>query len=203
MATPEPLATKNRFHPNLVINFIKKYWPDYIFLFLIGGVIIGLDQWTKAWVRASIPLGGDWLPESLKWLMPYARIRHWYNSGAAFGIFQNGNLFFTILAIIIILLILYYYPHTERQDWWLRVAMAMQFAGATGNLIDRLFFAHVTDYISVGNFAIFNVADASITTGVAVLIIGVWLKDHAEKRAAAAVINDQSNIAEKGNIKSD
>jgi signal peptidase II len=63
--------------------------------------------------------------------------------------------------------------------------MAMQFAGAAGNLIDRLAFAQVTDFISVGNFAIFNVADASISVGVAVLLLGVWLKERAEKKRAA------------------
>jgi len=158
---------------------------DYLILIIFGGVIIGLDQWTKALVRNTVPLGTDWLPGALAWLMPYARIRHWYNSGAAFGIFQNGNLVFTILAIIVIILIFYYFPRTQRGDWWLRVAMVMQFAGAAGNVIDRLFFKQVTDFISVGNFAIFNVADASISTGVAVLLIGVWLKEREEKKLAA------------------
>ena len=158
---------------------------DYLTLFLIGAVIIGLDQWTKALVRARIPLGTDWLPGGLAWLLPYARIRHWYNTGAAFGIFQNGNLVFTILAVIVILMIFYYFPHTERNDWWLRVAMSMQFAGAAGNLIDRLAFARVTDFLSVGKFAIFNLADASISVGVVVLLIGVWLKERAENKQAA------------------
>jgi signal peptidase II len=164
-------------------------------LLLLGGtVIIGLDQWTKALVRAKIPLGTDWLPDSLSWLLPYARIRHWYNTGAAFGIFQNGNLVFTILAIIVIILILYYFPRTQRNDWWLRIAMILQFSGAAGNLIDRLLFAHVTDFLSVGRFAIFNVADASISVGVAVLILGVWLKERAEKKQAQGehVVKDEA-----------
>jgi signal peptidase II len=185
MESPQPTVRVKRFNPGTVFNFLKDHLFDYLFLLLIAAVIIGLDQWTKVLVRANIPLGADWLPAGLAWLMPYARIRHWYNSGAAFGIFQNGNLIFTILAIIVILLILYYYPRTQRTDWWLRVAMAMQFAGAAGNLIDRLIFAHVTDFLSVGNFAIFNVADASISTGVAVLLVGVWLKEREEKKRAA------------------
>jgi signal peptidase II len=153
-----------------------------------------LDQWTKALVRAKIPLGTDWLPDSLSWLLPYARIRHWYNTGAAFGIFQNGNLVFTILAIIVIILILYYFPRTQRNDWWLRIAMILQFSGAAGNLIDRLLFAHVTDFLSVGRFAIFNVADASISVGVAVLVLGVWIKERAEKKQAQSdtVVKDEA-----------
>jgi len=174
MESPQPTLRAKRLYPGF----------DYLILFLIGSVIIGFDQWTKALVRAKIPVGADWLPEGLSWLMPYARIRHWYNSGAAFGFFQNGNLVFTILAIIVILVIIYYFPRTERNDWWLRSAMILQFAGAGGNLIDRLIFAHVTDFISVGSFAIFNVADASISVGVAVLLLGVWIKERAEKKRA-------------------
>jgi signal peptidase II len=197
METPQPTVRARRFNLVALFNFLKEHLTDYLFLFLIGAVIIGLDQWTKALVRANIVLGADWLPAGLAWLLPYARIRHWYNSGAAFGIFQNGNLVFTILAIIVILLILYYFPQTHRNDWWLRVAMSMQFAGAAGNLIDRLIFAHVTDFISVGNFAIFNVADASISTGVAVLLIGVWLKELAEKKRALNAVppNEDSQIS--------
>ncbi len=166
-------------------HLIKKYWADYLILLLIAGSIIGFDQWTKAWVRANVALGGDWLPGGLSWLMPFARVRYWYNSGAAFGIFQNGNTIFKILAVIVACAILYYLPRTSRKDWWLRLALSMMFAGALGNLIDRFQFGHVTDFISVGNFAIFNVADSSISVGVAVMILGVWLTEQADKRHAA------------------
>jgi signal peptidase II len=194
MDSPQPSSQTKRLNPGAVFVYIKSHRFEYLYLFLIGAVIIGLDQWTKAVVRANIPLGSDWLPESLTWLLPYARVRHWYNTGAAFGIFQNGNLVFTILAIIVILFILYYYPRMEKQDWWLRVAMAMQFAGAAGNLIDRLVFAQVTDFISVGRFAIFNIADASISVGVAVLLIGVWFKERAEKKQIATVTPTEDEV---------
>jgi signal peptidase II len=189
MESPQPKSPMNRFTIGSVFHFLSVYYIDYLFLILFGGVIIGVDQWTKALVRNTVPLGTDWLPGALAWLLPYARVRHWYNSGAAFGIFQNGNLVFTILAIIVILLIFYYFPRTQRGDWWLRIAMVMQFAGAAGNLIDRLYFKQVTDFISVGNFAIFNIADASISTGVAVLLIGVWLKEREEKKLATLASN--------------
>lgn len=163
---------------------IKRSLLDYAYLLLVSGGIIALDQWTKILVRENIPLGGDWLPDWLSWLMPYARIRHWYNTGAAFGIFQDGNLVFTILAIIVSLGLFYYFPRAERRDWWLRLALAMQFAGAIGNLIDRLQFGHVTDFISVGNFAVFNVADSSISVGVAILAVGVlWTERQLKKQA--------------------
>ena len=94
----------------------------------------------------------------MMWLAPYARIVHWYNSGAAFGMFQNGNLVFTILAFIVIGAIIYYFPQVESDDWTLKVAMGLQLAGASGNLIDRLMRGKVTDFISVGIFPVFNIA---------------------------------------------
>jgi signal peptidase II len=193
-----PEMQPGRFELASVAGFVKKYWIDYVVMFLISGTIIGLDQWTKVLVRANIPLGGDWLPSWLAWLMPYARVRYWYNSGAAFGLFQNGNTIFKILAVIVAGAILYYLPRTSRKDWWLRLALAMQFSGAVGNLIDRFQFGHVTDFISLGNFAIFNVADSCITVGVAILILGVWLTERADKQRATVHASEATSTDENG-----
>lgn len=164
-------------------------------LFGVAGAIIALDQWTKWLVRENIEFGGQWLPESLAWLSPYARIVHWYNSGAAFGMFQNGNMVFTVLAFIVIGAIIYYYPKVEAEDWTLKVALGLQLAGAAGNLIDRLMMGKVTDFISVGTFPVFNVADASITIGVLVLLLGVWLKErHEKKMSAEKSADDQQGL---------
>lgn len=153
----------------------------------MAGVIVALDQWTKWLVRENLPFQGTWLPEWLYWLSPYARIVHWYNSGAAFGMFQNGNLIFTILAFIVIAAILFYYPQVDAGDWSLRLALVLQLAGAAGNLVDRLLVGKVTDFISVGTFPVFNVADSSITVGVIVLLLGVWIKERNDKKRVDAV----------------
>jgi signal peptidase II len=163
---------------------------DYLNLVVVAGVIIALDQWTKQLVHDNIAFGAQWLPESLDWLMPYARIVHWYNSGAAFGMFQSGGMVFTVLAFIVIGAIFYYYPHVEQEDWTLKLAMGLQMGGAAGNLIDRLIKGKVTDFISIGTFPVFNIADASITIGVFVLLLGVWLKEIEEKKKL-----EQSSIA--------
>ena len=163
---------------------MNRYFRDYAMLLGLGGIVIALDQWTKWLVRTNIPFEHSWLPDSLSWLMPYARIVHWSNSGAAFGSFQNGNTVFSILAIIVIIAILYYYPHVEASDWALRLAMGLQLGGAAGNLVDRLMAGKVTDFISIGNFAVFNVADSAISVGVAVLVLGVWVKERSDKKKA-------------------
>lgn len=165
---------------------------NYAALFLVAGLIITLDQWTKSLVR-TLPLGGIWLPKGMEWLAPYARIVYWYNTGAAFGSFQGYGWVFTILAFIVVALIIYYYPQVDDQDWWLKLAMGMQMGGALGNVVDRLTLGDlktmtvgpVTDFISVGSFAVFNVADASISVGVAILLLGALLKERSERKKAA------------------
>jgi len=162
---------------------VKKYILMYANLLGIAGIVVALDQWTKWLVRENIPFATQWLPESLQWLMPYARLVYWHNTGAAFGMFQNGAAIFTVLAFVVIGAILFYYPHIESEGWLFRLALSLQLAGATGNLIDRLIHdGKVTDFISVGTFPVFNVADSSITIGTAVLILGVWLSERREKQ---------------------
>ncbi|MDQ2692460.1 MAG: signal peptidase II [Chloroflexota bacterium] len=176
----------------MVKSVVSKYWG----IITIAAVIVLLDQWTKWLVRSNIPAGESWLPESLLWLSPYARIVHWYNRGAAFGMFQQGNMVFTVLAFIVIAAILYYYPQISKADWPLRLALSMQLGGAIGNLIDRIRIGHVTDFISIGSFPVFNVADSSITVGCAVLLLGVWLQERAAKQAKVqAALTEQPGEA--------
>jgi signal peptidase II len=149
-------------------------------------MVIALDQWTKHLVRTNIPQGGAWLPAGWEFLFPYARIIHWYNTGAAFGMLQGYGWIFSILAFVVAGLIVYYYPQVEASDWWMRLAMGMQMGGALGNVIDRfLFDMRVTDFISVGNFPVFNIADSSITVGVLFLLAGIWYKEQQEAKNKA------------------
>lgn len=169
---------------------MKNVVRNYAFLALVAGIIIALDQISKAYIRANLPVGEMWMP--WEWLAPYARIVHWYNTGAAFGIFQGMGDVFKILAGLVAIAILYYFPRVPRQDWALRLAMSMQFGGAVGNLIDRIFVGHVIDFVSVGTFPVFNVADASISVGVVVLLIGAYWQERREKQSASLAVDDTS-----------
>jgi len=157
----------------------KEVYRDYLALAWMAGAILLVDQITKAIVRGNLELGEMWAPWT--WLEPYARIVHWKNTGAAFGIFQGFGDVFTVLAFVVSGAILYYFPQVPREDWILRLAMSLQFSGAVGNLIDRLTIGWVTDFISVGSFPVFNVADACISVGTAVLVLGMWWKDRRQK----------------------
>lgn len=178
---------------------MKRLFSEYLFLFLIAGTIIFFDQLTKAWVRQNLDLGEIYWPSL--WLSDYIRLLHWKNYGAAFGIFQNGNLVFTILAFIVSLVIIYYFPQVPRNEGIVRIAMSMMLGGAVGNLIDRLHQGYVTDFVSVGEFPVFNIADASISTGVAVLFIGMWLQDR--RRPQANESGDAKELADIAENQSD
>ena len=160
---------------------MKRYLKDYLILLIISGLIIAADQVSKYYVRTLLSLGQSWSPWD--WLAPYARFVHWYNTGAAFGLFQGQGTVFGIFAVIVAVAILYYFPRVPSKEWILRLAMILQFAGALGNLIDRLTVGHVTDFISIGTFPVFNIADSSITIGTGIMLFGLWLQERANKRA--------------------
>ena len=159
---------------------MKKILKNYWILVTVASIIIILDKITKAIVRANIPFGGFWMP--LEWLAPFLKFVNWSNTGAAFGLFQQGGLIFGILAVIVSIVIVIYYPQIPEEEPLMRIAMAMQMGGALGNLIDRIIFGPVTDFISVGEFPVFNIADSSITVGVGLLILALWISERREKQ---------------------
>lgn len=153
----------------------------FFYVLVVPGIIVAVDQYTKWLVRQNLALGESWMP--IDWLAPYARILHWYNTGVAFGLFQGGGIIFILLPIVIVIGILIYFPKISDDDWFMRLALSLQLGGALGNLVDRITVGHVTDFISVGRFPIFNVADSAITVGVIVLMLGVWIQEKRERAA--------------------
>ncbi len=173
---------------------MKKYLKDYFVLFLISGTIVILDYWTKNLVRTNLAYTQVFHPEW--WLSQYVRIVHWQNTGAAFGLFQDMSLVFTLLAFIVAGVIIYYFPRVPREEWLIRLAMGMQMGGALGNLINRLTHeGTVTDWISVGNFPVFNIADASISVGVVILFFALWRQEKKEK-----ALHESSELSDNEDI---
>lgn len=167
---------------------MKKYLADYAYLFAIAATIILLDQLTKHLVRTNLPMATVFMPDL--WLSQYARIVNWKNTGAAFGMFQSLSTVFTILPFVVSAVIIYYFPQVPRQDWYLRLAMGMLLGGALGNLVDRLTLGYVTDFISIWRFPVFNLADLSITTGVVIMFLGMWLQERQKKTSQSSAIDE-------------
>ena len=188
---------------------MKKYLTDYAFLLSIAGAVVLLDQWTKFLVRSNLAFGEIW-PQG-HWIVFYARIVHWRNTGAAFGMFQNFGIVFAVLAIVVSGAIVYYFPKIPKQDWALRIALGLQLGGAVGNLIsrltqsnvtdgnfiERLSQGYVTDFISIDSFAVFNVADASISIGVAILALSLFQREKKQKTAESPPADYESSSTQE------
>lgn len=145
-------------------------------LLLISAVIIFADRLTKTLVAARIPLGS-----SIPVIPPFLRISHWLNDGAAFSLFADtaspnavrwGLIGFSLLAALVVLVFMVRLGHSFTLT---TVALALVFAGALGNVHDRIVYGSVVDFIEVHIFSYhwpdFNVADSSIVTGACLLML--------------------------------
>lgn len=153
---------------------------EYLFLFGFAGGILAIDQWSKFLVRTRLAFGEVWTP--IPELSHILRIVHWENTGAAFGVFPAGGTIFTVIAILVSGAILYYFPQIPPAYTALRIALGLQLGGALGNLTDRLLHGPVTDFVAVGPIPVFNVADASISLGVAILLLAMWAEERRARR---------------------
>ena len=158
---------------------------EYLLPLIVAAIALAIDQLTKRWIEATIPLGFTVAP--IQFISPYLTLTNVQNSGAAFSIFQNGRVFFIIVAFIVSILIIYYAPRLPAGDWVSRLALGLQLAGALGNLIDRLRQGFATDFIhlqipQIGfDWPVSNIADICIVSGVIILIISTFLQERREK----------------------
>jgi len=143
---------------------------NVVFWLVALGVLL-LDRISKLLVLKFIPL------HSSIDLFPYVSFTHITNTGALFGVFKNAQIVFAVLAVLVCIYIVWKY-HSFRN--WYIAPSALVFAGAFGNLIDRLLYSGVIDFISVGSWPVFNVADSAISIAVVWLLIGEYV--HAERK---------------------
>ena len=147
---------------------------------LVALAALALDQWTKYLVVSNLELYESWAP--LPALANLFTIHHVTNTGAAFGLFQNGSLVFAVVAIVVSVVIVLYYRHLPDGEWLVRLSLGLQLAGALGNLIDRVRVGHVIDFLDFQVWPVFNLADASIVCGVVLLAYLLLREERQESR---------------------
>ena len=175
---PSPVARSTR--PSLLRDPVP--W-------LVLAAAFGADQLTKLWVVTNLERGES-IPET-----GFFRFTHAWNTGTAFGLFQDFGGVFTVVSFIAVALLFWIYRSAARPSLLVRVAFGLQLGGAFGNLLDRLRLGHVTDFVDVGPWPIFNVADSSIVVGIALMAIYFW-GDRPHSEAQATV--DAGNPPHKG-----
>jgi signal peptidase II len=163
---------------------------SFSFLLIVAVSILALDQLTKYWVSTWLPEGGWWSPIPGLWRV--FRISHITNSGAAFGMFPGRGNFFAVVAVVVALVIVIYYRQLAASPWWVRLSLGLQLGGAIGNLLDRIRYGQVVDFVDIGFWPIFNVADLSIVTGVAILAYYLWQEERHTSTSILVPADEES-----------
>jgi signal peptidase II len=150
-----------------------------VVFFLTAALVAIADQLTKTWVR-SYDEGYTIFRTGL------FQIIHIRNTGAAFGMFQSYSLILTVVTLFVMFAILATVLFFWRRvnifgNLLARTAVGLYFGGAIGNLIDRLRYGYVTDFMDFRIWPVFNVADAAMTVGVVLFIYSILFLSKAEK----------------------
>ena len=160
---------------------------------LVAALVIVADHFSKLFVEVHLPLNHTWAP--FPELAHLFQFTHVSNTGAAFGLFPGGSLFFTLMAIVVALIIVVYNFGLPGGHILLRVALGLQVGGALGNLVDRLRLGHVTDFLDFGPWPIFNLADTSIVAGVIILAF-LMLMEERQPAPMEIDANEETNAAQ-------
>ena len=156
----------------------------YIKLLVYAGVIVLLDQITKFLIIRYLPVH-----QMIPVVQGFFNLTHIQNPGGAFGLMANTgpmlrSIIFLLISSLAVGLIFYFYKKTPANYPWLSAAFALIFGGAIGNLIDRVRFGQVVDfldfYIGDLHWPAFNVADSAISIGIGIFAFHLLFKKMPE-----------------------
>jgi len=161
---------------------LRRYWIQPT---IIAATVLIADQLSKAWVLDAL---GTAAGASRPVIAPWLSLTLVHNTGVAFGMFQGIPHFFTVTSVIISIAATYFYRrHLPSRSWFVQLCVGLIIGGAIGNIIDRLRFGYVIDFVHVSWFpGIFNVADSGITVGVIALTLFLLIRGDGERDAPAS-----------------
>jgi len=149
----------------------------YVIFGVLGALSLILDQWTKVLAREK--LRGH---EVVTVVKGFFNLRYSENTGVAFGMFQTlpgGRILLTLVAVVAFVLVLHYLRKTDAKHTRMHAALGLVGGGAIGNLIDRIAYGRVTDFIvwhyKGHEWPAFNIADAALVVGVGLMGLDMLL----------------------------
>jgi signal peptidase II len=145
--------------------------PQWLGLLSVALAAIVADQLTKQLVSSQLALDDE-----VHVAGPLS-IHHVQNSGIAFGLFASATPIVTLLTAIAVGWMLYFFARSGARHPVLPVALGLLIGGSASNLIDRVRLGHVTDFIDLGFWPAFNLADAFIVSGVVILLVALLAAD--------------------------
>ena len=140
-------------------------------MFLTILVVVILDQASKFVVQHMMEVG-----QSIAVIDSIFHFTYILNSGAAFGLLANRTLFFVVTTVIVVVGLLIY-SYRSKKGGLQSLALGLLLGGAVGNLLDRLRFGHVVDFIDFRIWPVFNIADIAIVLGSILLIYALLMQD--------------------------
>lgn len=153
-------------------------------LFGVAVASVALDQWAKVWATQNLAFR-----EPVRVVGELVQLTYTRNSGIAFGLFAGQSFPFYIFSIVASIAVVWLWARHERLPMVRQLSLALILGGAIGNLIDRVRFGEVTDFILLSwrghDFPVFNVADVCVTCGVLLFAL-VWTHEREPEAVAAA-----------------
>ena len=153
------------------LNSLLGNWQSQGIFLLVILLVTAADQFSKLWVRDNLALGQSRPEEGI------LRLTHVANEGIIFGLHahQMLSLIIPIVVVIAALFLYYYYRYTLLNSGLVKVALGLVIGGSIGNLVDRIRFGYVTDFIDLrlwGDFhwPAFNLADSALIIGIILLV---------------------------------
>jgi len=147
----------------------KKKWWLYIVELAVIAVILIADLLSKKYVWNFVDQNG--VQENVIGLFNLVKVK---NEGAGFGIFQGKTIGLTIITFIVVIAICVYLFFALKETEWLRISLVFITAGGIGNIVDRIAFGYVRDFIQFSfwdSFPVFNIADSFVTVGAFMLVV--------------------------------
>jgi len=160
----------------------------YLYLATLSPILIVIDQITKFYIDTRMSIH-----ESIEVIGGFFNITYVRNPGSAFGFLASSSaqfrsIFYLIITLLAVGLILYYVVKTEDDDKLTPLSLSLILSGAVGNMIDRIRFGEVIDFLDVylgsQHWPAFNVADSAISVGAVILIVEI-IRRGKEKKAEA------------------
>lgn len=150
----------------------------------LAAVVVALDQVTKYFIFTRMMVG-----DSYSVLEPVLSFTYSRNTGSAMGLVPAGGRVLAVVAAVFIVGIMIWGARWAQSNRWLAWGLGLLLGGAVGNLIDRVRFGYVVDFLDVHFWPVFNVADIAVCCGAAVILVGTLL--YSEPKACSAV-DDES-----------
>jgi len=150
----------------MIHNFLLKS-KKYKFEIIVFAAVLFLDQITKILTLKFL------LSKGSIDILPFFSLTYVENTGSAFGLFQNANLFLLIVSFIVLFLMLKWRKDILVLGNLAKYGYLMIFAGALGNIFDRIILGHVVDFLDFHVWPVFNVADSAICVGAGFIALAV------------------------------